>query len=511
MFYGNIKLYEQTTHYISRRGRGAIKERFFTAHPDPRRGSRYGPYESFYKDGQVHEKFTYNGYKKTGLYQRYYPDGRLALKCIYRNKPIWQQEELEGPYESYYENGQPKVKCNYKDAKLNGLYKEYYETGKLKKRCLFKNGQCDGPYEEYDEQSQRIKQGAYVQGEFIPHPSMSSDRLDITLLKEEQIWGDNALDVIKKYGTKTSYTDLVVVLGGFVDYEPDQRTVEGDLTGAVWTASVTDTGDPKTIDFSGKDGVFEAQKRFSGIRPVLPPHVTKKITPDNIKTKELKNGQTVDIVEYGAYPQTIATLAANAKLEKDFNNGKLKPTTLPPFTFDRQDNVEENRTFSPQTYPVYEKDKKLYIRVEAKRDNGRLSERGYIGYGKPYWLRITPLEWLKDKSGNWIAKKTLVSDIPYSTKKDWICNFETSELKEYLQIFAKEMMGCVARLKEIEKQKTLSASAMGKELKRIKEQRKKLAKKLLEIRREYGNKAKQYAQDNKIVQTLRKEVQNKSR
>ena len=37
--------------------------------------------------------------------------------------------------------------------------------------------------------------------------------LDFTFLKEDQIWGNDALEVMKRYGTKVAPTDLAVILG----------------------------------------------------------------------------------------------------------------------------------------------------------------------------------------------------------------------------------------------------------------------------------------------------------
>ena len=51
--------------------------------------------------------------------------------------------------------------------------------------------------------------------------------MDFTFLKEDQIWGKDALEVMKRYGTKVAPTDLTVILGGFVS-PSDNRTSEGN-------------------------------------------------------------------------------------------------------------------------------------------------------------------------------------------------------------------------------------------------------------------------------------------
>lgn len=62
--------------------------------------------------------------------------------------------------------------------------------------------------------------------------------METTFLKEEQIWGNRALDVIKRYGTAVGATDLAVVQGAVL-YSGAQ-TSDG-LRGCVsWSASASD-------------------------------------------------------------------------------------------------------------------------------------------------------------------------------------------------------------------------------------------------------------------------------
>ncbi|MCL2505231.1 MAG: hypothetical protein FWE93_03145 [Alphaproteobacteria bacterium] len=65
-------------------------------------------------------------------------------------------------------------------------------------------------------------------------------------LKEEQIWGDKALDIIKKYGTKAAATDLAVLLGAWVSGS-GYKTSEGDLSSPSWSASSDAYGDVRCV------------------------------------------------------------------------------------------------------------------------------------------------------------------------------------------------------------------------------------------------------------------------
>ena len=110
--------------------------------------------------------------------------------------------------------------------------------------------------------------------------------LDFTLLTKEQIWGDDALDVMKKYGTVVAPTDLTILLGG---YESSKyRTSEGDLACVAWTksASISHFGNEWVV-VEGVQKWDEEQPHFRmrGVRPVLPPSETDKINSKVVKKK----------------------------------------------------------------------------------------------------------------------------------------------------------------------------------------------------------------------------------
>ena len=61
---------------------------------------------------------------------------------------------------------------------------------------------------------------------------------DFTFLTEEQIFGSNQIDVIKKRGTMAAISDFSVLLGGWVSdfYVDNDSSLEG-RTGYYWTKS----------------------------------------------------------------------------------------------------------------------------------------------------------------------------------------------------------------------------------------------------------------------------------
>lgn len=120
--------------------------------------------------------------------------------------------------------------------------------------------------------------------------------MDFTFLKKDQIWGDSALDVIKKYGTKVAPTDLVVVLGAYMKEGYGCRTSEGDLTCSTWSSSFhrsiqyNDTGDEDfhvkrvcCVDRAGEEDLRNESCLSISTRPALPPSVTSKISPSKVR------------------------------------------------------------------------------------------------------------------------------------------------------------------------------------------------------------------------------------
>ena len=55
----------------------------------------------------------------------------------------------DGPFESYYKSGQLKEKGTYKDGEWDGLWEEYYRNGQLSEKGVYKDGEPHGPFEGY--------------------------------------------------------------------------------------------------------------------------------------------------------------------------------------------------------------------------------------------------------------------------------------------------------------------------------------------------------------------------
>jgi len=263
--------------------------------------------------------------------------------------------------------------------------------------------------------------------------------IDITLLKEEQIWGDKALQVMKSYGTKVGMSDLGILLGGAVS-KGDNTTSEGQRSAYVWSASSDEDGDVRAVDYYGDRIYNSPSQRLCGARPALPSSVASSIRLSEAKPSRKISG--VDVVEYGEYPQTIADESITRELEQAFSKNQLQKTGK-IYNFDSEKRDAYDKPFNAKQHAEYQHKGKKYIRVEAKPygegystlSNGKTPQTDEV-----YWVEVQPIEWLRDPSGICVARQALFAGVQFDKKKSYDGNFEKTDMKQYLQNhFAKEM------------------------------------------------------------------------
>ena len=276
--------------------------------------------------------------------------------------------------------------------------------------------------------------------------------LKFTLLKIEDLIGRDAIDGIKGYTDPVLATDLAVILGG--GYEQDIYTYFAPA--ASWTRSISTSSiapsRPIVHRGEGKsswDCSYPATgNRTICIRPALPPEETAKILPpEKSSSEDIK----IDTIGYrrtffGEYPQFIAPKKIAERLEREFQAGELK-TTGKTYTFDAIDSNDRESEFQPKQYDEYYDYGDKYIRVLGRPSDScvHLSNNERVEKGKPYWIRVSPIEWLVGRDGTWVTKSPLISGIPYDM--NYKGNFEESFIKHYLDTyFSKEVK--LPRIKE---------------------------------------------------------------
>ena len=263
--------------------------------------------------------------------------------------------------------------------------------------------------------------------------------MEVTFLREEDIWGDNALEVIKAYGTAVGISDVAIALGTMMG--SGTKNSAGVASGVVWSASSFNYGFVRTVDFlSDLSSINPTSDQAAGC-PALPFSATSLIRPDNAKTMRLANNKTVQICEYGAYPQTVAPKSVSQELEAQYQKHTLK-TTGKTYTFDSAELDAYSTGFTPRNCAEYSFAGKKYVRIEGKPydSDSILSDGTSVQKGQAYWFEVQPIEWLMDPKGTWVARQALFAGIQFDTDSSYDGNFANTAMYNYLQThFAKEM------------------------------------------------------------------------
>ena len=263
--------------------------------------------------------------------------------------------------------------------------------------------------------------------------------MKVTFLREEDIWGNNALEVMQAYGTKVGVSDVAIALGTCMG--SGTKNSAGVASGYAWSASSYPYEYVRTVDYFGDKDYFYPDIRLAAGCPALPFSATSLIRPNNVRAMRLANGKTVQICEYGAYPQTVAPKSVSQELEAQYQKNALK-TTGKTYTFDSAELDAYSTGFTPRNCAEYSFAGKKYVRIEGKPyDNDSiLSDGTSVQKGQAYWFEVQPIEWLMDPKGMWVSRQALFAGIQFDTKNEYNGNFANTTMYNYLQKhFAKEM------------------------------------------------------------------------
>ena len=263
--------------------------------------------------------------------------------------------------------------------------------------------------------------------------------MEVTFLREEDIWGDNALEVIQAYGTAVGISDVAIALGTMMG--SGTKNSAGVASGLAWSMSSYEYEDVRTVNSHGdKNCDNPSERRVAGC-PALPFSTTSKIRPDNVGAMRLANGKAVQICEYGAYPQTVAPKSVSQELEAQYQKNALK-TTGKTYTFDSVELDARDTGFTPRNCAEYMLKGKKYVRIEGipRGCNSIMSDGTEVEKGMAYWFEVQPIEWLMDPKGTWVSRQALFAGIQFDTKNEYNGNFANTTMYNYLQKhFAKEM------------------------------------------------------------------------
>ncbi len=254
--------------------------------------------------------------------------------------------------------------------------------------------------------------------------------METTFLTEDQIWGDNALPVLKEYGVAAAPTDLAVILGAVLGGKSVDK--EKHLSGHFWSASSDEGRLVRCADYNGDRDWYYPKNRIVAGRPALPKSSTSIIRSSAARPNR-KIGN-IQVIEYGTYPQTAAPQKIADELESAYKRHSLS-TTGNKYTFDTRALDDYNNGFSGADYDEYAHNGKRYIRVLGKPYDGdsKTHDGRQIEKDKVYWVEVQPVEWLADKSGVWVSRESLFAGIRFNPPGAYDGDFSKTEMNQYLK------------------------------------------------------------------------------
>lgn len=263
---------------------------------------------------------------------------------------------------------------------------------------------------------------------------------EFTFLTEDQIFGNNQLDIISRYGAKCVITDFSILLGGnalFDYYTSEGNTRKDRITGWWWTKTPDNNTARVVFDIVG-GYCYNVDKRNGGARPAIPYSSIQSISSNGVRGA---NG--IKEVEYGEYPQTIVDENYSRELERAYNNGNLR-TTGKNYTTDSVNYQDIRTRFRARTHTEYEYNGSKYIRFvgDSNCDGKVLSDGRTIHSGNTYWVRVEPITWLVDERANIaLSKKLIFSGVQFKNRGDYDGNFDRTDIKQFMDnYFSKEIV-----------------------------------------------------------------------
>ena len=259
---------------------------------------------------------------------------------------------------------------------------------------------------------------------------------DFTFLTEEQCFGNDKLDILKKRGTKAAITDFSILLGAYVsDYHIDNDSSLEGRTGYYWTKSDDGDNDARVVDDDGSRDYNDVYKRGGGARPVLPFSSISSIPTNGESGKRARDG--VLEVEYGYYPQKAVSRDMQDRLERAYKSGTISKTRNSYTTDSRKYNAYDEKFLAKQ-HEEYEYNGKRYVRVEANSDfewgEIQLSNGESYRDGDNVWVEVQPVKWLVDERAKvMITDKLIFSGVQFNYTRNYHTrDFDKTDIKTFM-------------------------------------------------------------------------------
>jgi len=260
--------------------------------------------------------------------------------------------------------------------------------------------------------------------------------IDLMFLTEEQCFDSSRkLEILEKRGTIAPITDFSILLGGYVsnDYYNNGNSLE-DRSGIYWTSSNDKDKDARVVLMNGLFFDYSVRNRYVGARPALPYSSIRNISSNGVRGRD-----GILEVEYGEYPQKVASKRLQDELERAYNyNQSSIRKTGKTYTTDSRKCDAYDEKFNAQVIEEYSfDDGKKYVRVKANLnyDDGefKLSNGERYKDGDYVWVEVQPIKWLIDeKSDIALSERLLFAGVQFKHERNYKGDFRTTDIKEFM-------------------------------------------------------------------------------
>ena len=277
--------------------------------------------------------------------------------------------------------------------------------------------------------------------------------INFTFLTQEQCFGRDKLDILKKRGTKAAITDFSVLLGGRLSSEHVKNdSFLEKRTGYYWTKSDDGSNDACIVKDDGSFYCDNVNRRNSGARPALLFSSIGSIPTNGESGKRARDG--ILEVEYGYYPQKAVSKDMQERLERAYRSGSISKTRN-SYTTDSIAYNEYDTSFQPQTHQEYEYNGKRYVRVKANSYydgyDFTLSNGEQYRDGDNVWVEVQPVKWLVDeKSRMMITEKIIFAGVQFNKERNYHTrDFDRTDIKTFMNRYlSKDLVQSRSMLKQ---------------------------------------------------------------
>lgn len=141
----------------------------------------------------------------------------------------------------------------------------------------------------------------------------------LSILTEEQVYGDNKLKIFDIIDPRATLTDTAILRGAFVsNCHVDKDYFLSGRTGFYWIQNTYGYVGVCVINVSGARNLNYCNERNSSVRATLPYSLIQSTFQNRVK------GQNeIEKIEYGFYPGTAASTNMQRILETAYNSKML--------------------------------------------------------------------------------------------------------------------------------------------------------------------------------------------